>query len=197
MKKITCLPIILVFFSIFSILANTKSNLSSITSNDILQQILPDSLCTLLKGRPMIYYSCGHYGYSWSLIARIDCTYQIYSGRVGYSGDQYLDKTSESISFDTTRLITQNKDLLSWGCDTISGEAIQMKRVRRTSYVTLYENLSVFNSDGVNVFNSDGAIGFSGEDSIIFNTKFNKLRLIMWWLSSSKIRKHIPELTIY
>lgn len=197
MKKIIIIPILLIFSFLFSILANSMSNLSNTTSSNILQQILPDSLYTLLKDRPVIYYSYGHYGYSWSLIARIDSTYRIYSGRVGYTGDKYLDKISDSVPFDTTKFIIHINNLLSWGFDTISAEAINMKKVHRTSDFTLYTDLSGFNSDGVNVFNSDDAIAFSGGDSTIFNAKFNKLCLIMWWLSNSRIRKYIPDSTIY
>lgn len=197
MKKIINFPILLVIFPLFSILANPRLNLRGITSNDILQQISPDSLYPLLKNRPIIYYTYGHYGYSWSLVVRIDSTYRIYSGHVDYSGDQYLDKTSESIPFDTTTLIVNNKALFSWGFDTISTEAVNREKVFRKPFLTIYADLWVFNADGLNIFCSDNAIAFTGSDSIAFNKKFDKLCLIMWWLSNSKIRKHVPESIIY
>lgn len=197
MKKILFFLPLIIFFTIFSIWANPISNLPNTDSCSIIQQSLPDSLYSILKNKPIIFYSRGHYGYSWSLIAKIDSTYRVYSGRVSYSGDIELNETSESIPFDTTKLFIHNTALLSWGFDSIFIEAINMKKVNRTPHVTLYTNLSVFNSDGLNIFSSDDAIAFAGGDSLIFNKKFHKLGLIMWWLLDSRIREYIPDSIIY
>lgn len=192
MKKNIIFPIVSILFLLFSFLANPMSN----STNDILKEILPDSLHTLLKGRPMIYYSYGHYGYTWSIIAKTDSTYRIYSGDVDYMGNLHFHKISETDSFDTTKLIIHSNALLSWGFDSISSEAIKMKRVSGP-YYPIYYDLSIFNSDGVNVFDSPQNVTFSGEDSINFNKKFDKLCTIMWWVSNSEIRKYIPDSIIY
>lgn len=197
MKKILFLPTLLIGLIVFSVLGNPTPHLTNNESGRILKQTLPDSLYSALKKRPMIFYSNGHYGYSWSLIARIDSTYHVYSGRVGYTGDHNHNENSESITFDTTKLFINNNEILSWGFDSISTEAINMKKVYRTQYVTFWSDLSVFNSFGENTFNSDNAISFAGGDSLVFNKKFHKLCLIMWWLSDSKIREHIPDSVIY
>lgn len=145
----------------------------------------------------MIFYSTGHYGYSWSLIAMIDSSYHIYSGRVSYTGDPNHNDIPESTPFDTTKLLINNNTIISWGFDSIYSQAINMKKVYRKQYVTFGTDLSVFNSFGENTFNSDNAISFAGDDSLTFNEKFHKLCLIMWWLSDSKIREHIPDSVIY
>ncbi|MDE7153573.1 MAG: hypothetical protein K2O00_03900 [Muribaculaceae bacterium] len=197
MKKLLFLPTLIIVLSIFSVLGTPVQNLNSAESENILKRSLPDSLYTKLKNRPIIFYSSGHYGYSWSLIARIDSTYQIYCGRVSYTGDQNNNETSESIPFDTTKLIIHNNAILSWGFDSISVEATNMEKVYRSNYITLCTDLYVFNSNGVNIFNSGDAISFAGRDSIGFNEKFQKLCLIMMWLSDSRIRKYIPDSAIY
>lgn len=176
---------------------NPTPNLNNDESVDILRQSLPDSLYTLLKNKPVIFYCYGHYGYSWSMIVKFDSIYNIYSGRVGYLGGRYLNKKNESISIDTLRLISNNRSLISWGLDTISTEAICMRKVQREVFVTFSADLSVFNADGINTFRSDDAIAYSGPDSICFNKKYEKLCLIMRWLSDSKIRPYLPDSVIY
>lgn len=199
MKKILVLPTLIMVLCLFSVLGNPTPNLTNTESESggILKHVLPDSLYTILKNIPIIFYANGHYGYSWSLIAKIDSTYQVYSGRVDYFGEHYLNDISESIPFDTTKLFIHNNAIISWGFDSISDEAINMEKVNRSPNVTLWTDLSVFNSNGVNIFSSDNAISFAGGDSKGFNEKFHKLCLIMRWLSDSRIRKYIPDSAIY
>lgn len=196
MQKIFLSTLIIVSI-VFTIWANPTPNLTNTDSCAILKRTLPDSLYNILKKRPIIFYTRGHYGYDWSLIARMDSTCSIYSGRISYSGDLYIDKIPEGLPFDTTKLISHNNALLSWAFDSISVQAADMKKVNRTPFVTLWTDLSVFNSDGENIFNSDNAIAFAGVDSLVFNEKFNKLCLIMWWLADSRIREYIPDSAIY
>lgn len=191
MKKI--IPILIIVFSLVSIWVQPMTKSVNIDSNNILQRYLPDSVCALLKNKPLIFYARGHYGYSWSLIAKIDSVYRIYTGRVDYTGISCLNKASDSVAFDTTKFITHNNKILSWGFDTISAEATNMKKMCRTTYVTIYTDLAVYNSFGVNTFSSDDAIAFVGKDSLNFNKKFRRLCLLMWWLSNSKIREYFPD----
>lgn len=197
MKKFFFLSALIIVSIVFTVCANQIPNLTNTDSNAILKRTLPDSLYTILKKRPIIFYSRGHYGYGWSLIARMDSTCSIYSGRVSYSGDLYIDKIPDAIPFDTTKLISHNSALLSWAFDSISVQAINMTKVNSSHYVTLWTDLSVFNSDGEEIFNSDNAQQFLGPDSVEFNKKFHKLSLIMWWLSDSSIRKYIPDSAIF
>lgn len=164
---------------------------------DVLRQSLPDSVYSLLKGKSVIFYSYGHYGYSWSLIAKMDSGFQAFSGRVGYGGEHHFNKPSESNQFDTTHLFSKNQTLFSWGLDTIASKIKNMKKISRDPYVTFYTNLSIINSEGANIFNSDDAVAYSGPDSLSFNIKYNKLCLIMRWLSDSNIRQYIPDSVIY
>lgn len=197
MKKILFFFTLIIVLTVFSVWANQTPNLVNADSCGILKHTLPDSLYTILKNKPIIFYSRGHYGYFWSLIARVDSTYQVYSGQVSYSGERYLNEISESDPSDTTKLFIHNNAILSWGFDTIAYEAMNMSKVNRTPYVSLWTDLSIFKCDGVNIFSSDGATAFSGKDSIAFNNKFHKLCLIMWWLADSRIREYIPDSAIY
>lgn len=197
MKKIIFFPILILIAAISSVWANTRSNLTNTDSYDILQHTLPESIYCSLKNKQIIFYSFGHYGYSWSLIAKIDSTYHAYSGRIDYSGKVVLNHSSESMPFDTTKLFNHNEALLSWGFDTIATEAIKMKGLIRTPYIPLRADLVVFNSEGTIIFNSEDATAFAGKDSVNFNKKFQKLCLIMRWLSDARIREYIPPSAIY
>lgn len=158
---------------------------------------LPDSIYSFLKNRPMIFYSYGHYGYSWSLIAKMDSDYKAFSGRVDYLGRCHFNERSESNAFDSTLLFSQNRALLSWGFDSIQTEAGRMKKIKNETYVTFYKDISVIGSEGKTVFSSDDATAYSGPDSVSFNKKFQKLSLIMYWLSNAEIREYIPDSAIY
>lgn len=197
MKKIFL--IIAVFFCLTLSLPsrNPVSDFNECNRDEILRQSLTDSLYSLLKGKPVIFYSYGHYGYSWSLIAKMDSAYQAFSGRVGYGGERHFSKPTESNQFDTTHLFFKNRALFSWGLDTIASEIKSMTKISREPYVTFYTNLSIINSEGVNVFNSDDAVAYSGPDSLCFNKKYHKLCLIMRWLSDTNIRQYIPDSDIY
>ncbi|MDE5607849.1 MAG: hypothetical protein K2I64_02820 [Muribaculaceae bacterium] len=71
-----------------------------------------------------------------------------------------------------------------------------MKKVDRTPFVTIWTDLSVFDSNGENTFSSDNAISFAGSDSIAFNKKYHKLCLMMWWIADLKIREYILDSVI-
>ncbi len=163
----------------------------------ILRHPLPDSLYSLLRGKPVIFFTHGHYGYSWSLIAKMDSGYQAFSGRVTYGGERYTNKLTESTQIDSARFFSQNQDLLSWGFDTISSKINIMKEISRGPYMSIRRNLQVINSEGINVFTSDATAAYSGPDSLDFNKKFRKLCLIMWWLSDYRLREYIPDSAIY
>ena len=176
---------------------NVASNFNKCNEDEISRNVLPDSVYSLLKGKSVIFYSYGHHGYSWSLIAKMDSGYQAFSGRVGYGGENHFNKPTDSNQFNTTLLFSKNHALFSWGLDTIAHEIKSMKKISRETYVTFYTNLSIINSDGVNVFNSDDAVAYSGPDSLCFNKKYHKLCLIMYWLSNTNIRQYIPDSVIY
>ncbi len=197
MRKLLFVITTILGVALLSALERPISKLDNINSENILYKSLPDSLYSLLKDKSVIFYSYGHYGYSWSLIAMIDSSYRAFSGIVDYSGNRHLNETTGYSQFDTALLFSKNRVLLLWGFDTISTEINHMKKVRREPYVTFYTDLSVINSDGKNVFSSDDAIAYSGPDSISFNKKFHKLCLIMRWLSDAKFRQLMPDSAIY
>lgn len=159
--------------------------------------ILPDTILLLVENRPIIFYSYGHYGYSWALVTKIDNNIQAFSGRTFYSGDKLLTEPSKLNQFDSTDFFSANEALISWGFDSIDSEGLKMRSIKREHYVSVNENLSVINTDGVCVFDSDDAQAFSGPDSLEFNKKFHKLCLQMRWLSEPEIRPFIPKSAIF
>lgn len=197
MKKI--LFVIAVFWGMTWSLTsrNPASDFNKYNQNEMLHRSVPDSLYSLLTGKSVIFYSYGHYGYSWSLIAKMDSGYQAFSGRAGYGGEHHFKKPSESEHFDTTQFFSKNQALISWGLDSIASAAKRMIKNSRVPYVTFYTNLSIVNSEGIDVFNSDDAVSYSGPDSSCFNKKYHKLCLIMRWLSDANIRQYIPDSIIY
>lgn len=189
MKKILVLILVALCIDFSFVFGLSKSDSDNDNAENIVCRSLPDTVYSLLKNKPVIFYSYGHYGYSWSLIAKTDSVYRAFSGGVDYGGGIHVNDSSESDQFDTTLLFSKYRNLLSWGFDTLSSEVSNMKKVKRKQYVTFYTNLSVINSDGISMFSSDDAVAYSGPDSVEFNKKFHKLGLIMWWISSSKIRQ--------
>ena len=159
----------------------------------LLRNILPDSVYSFVKNKPIIFYSYGHYGYSWAVLARSDEDFRAFSGRVNYSGDKFLTEQMEANQFDSTAFFSVNNELLSWAFDSLSAEAYKMQAVMPKRYVTLYSDLSVIDACGVGTFNSNNAETFSGPDSLEFNRKYQKLILLMRWLSSPDIRQFIPD----
>lgn len=156
---------------------------------------LPDSVYSQVKGNPMILYSSGHYGYLWSIIIRTDTNFRAFNGKVSYGGDNSAN--IEASKFDSTLFFSKNRDLLLWAFDTISTETKKMKIVNREQYFPIFTDISVINSKGVDIFSSYGATAFPGSDSMQFNQKFQKLLLIMSWLSNPKIRQYIPDDAIF
>lgn len=197
MKTILIIIAVFLCMTLSSVLGESTSGFNNENSDDFLRQSLPDSVYSLVRGNPVIFYSYGHYGYSWSIIAKMDSGYQAFSGRVGYGGDYHFNEPAENNQIDTTLLFSKNQNLFSWGLDTISSSINIMRKISSEHHVTYYTYLYVVNSAGLNIFSSDNAVAYSGPDSLSFNKKFHKLCLIMRWLSDSNIRKYIPDSVIY
>lgn len=197
MRKILLIIILYVCIDISFAYNRPLSKSDYNIERDVLSEILPDSVYSLLKNRPIILYAYGHYGYSWSLITRIDNHLQAFSGNLSYGGNRYLTEPTEFNQFDSVSFFSANASLLSWGFDTIPVMGAKMTPIKRANYITLYKALYVINSKGDLVFNSNDAVAFSGPDSIGFNERFNRLCLIMRWLSEPNIRQYIPDSLIY
>ena len=173
------------------------ANSEDYSANSLIYNILPDTIVPLVENRPMLLYCYGHYGYSWSLVTKIEKEFRVFSGRVNYIGEQILRENTISNKNDSIKFFSANEDLLSWGFDSIAIESSKMKPDKGKHFVTVYESLYVIDSMGKCVFDSDNAQQFLGPDSVEFNKKFHKLSLIMWWLSDSSIRKYIPDSAIF
>ena len=159
-----------------------------------LRSVLPDTIYQSVENRPCILYTYGHYGYSWSIVARIDNRYQAFSGRVGYCGDKYLSSSKPVNEFDTTSFFIANVPIFEWAFDSIAYLAKDMKAIPPKTFMTVYEDLSVINSNGEFTFSSLNTQTYSGSDSIKFNSSFHRLSLLMRWLADPEIRKYFPDI---
>lgn len=155
---------------------------------------LPDIICKSIENNPFILFTYGHYGYSWSIVARIDNRYQAFSGRVEYCGDKYLSSSKPVNEFDTTSFFIANGPIFEWAFDSIAYLAKDMKAIPPKTFVTVYEDLSVFNSNGELTFSSLDTQTYAGPDSINFNGSFHRLSLLMRWLADPEIRKYLPDI---
>lgn len=195
MKKLTfCILIFLCYCLCVGSENSTPSFNKPLTKEDLCR-FLPDSVCSLLDKSPIIFYSYGHYGYSWSLLVKKNNNVRAYSGKVSPLGKSSLTEQNVNNIFDSTALFRSNQELIDWGLDSISLVASKMKAVMSKYGTTVYSDLDVYNSDGICTFTSDNAVLFSGPDSLIFNKKLQKLKLLMRWLSDPKIRQYIPAST--
>ncbi len=197
MRKLLFISALLACFFVYAASMNSESYSDDYTPMASLRRTLPDSIYSQLENRPLLFYSCGHYGYAWSIITQTDSSFRAFSGRVYYNGDNQLTEPTDSTRFDSVAMFSANEALLKWGFDTLPSAGLKMKSLPRVPYVTIYQNLWVMDSCGGRVFASDNAATFSGADSVEFNSRFRKLSLIMHWLSQPIIRPYIPDSVIY
>ncbi len=155
------------------------------------QHFLPDSIKEEIADKKFVIFSYGHHGVVWSLIYQNCDSYQILSGTTR----QIKPNRNEKI--DTGVIIKRNKALLEWALDTLPILSEKMEPQYRDAYSPFYSCLDIYKPDKGVVFESNAAIGFSGPDSIDFNKKFDKMCYLMRWLSSSDIRKYLPDTPIY
>lgn len=197
MKKILLFIGLILFLNSFS--AQNEQDLNNDRykcAESLLKTIMPDTIYSLIENKPILFYTYGHYGYSWSLVTKVDSNnIHAFSGRVSYSGNNHIIQSTESNRLDSIALFSANADIINWGFDTLPTEGLQMEAVKKNDI--FWTDLDVINCDGMIIFNSNGATVFTGPDSIIFNKKFQKLCLIMKWLSEPKIRKYIPDSVIF
>lgn len=155
---------------------------------------LPDIICKSIENKPFILFTYGHYGYSWSIVARIDNRYRAFNGRVGYYGDKFLSSSPPVNEFDSTSFFIANGTIFEWAFDSIAYLAKDMKEIPYEAFVTVHENLSVFNNNGELIFNSLDTQSYSGPDSVKFNSSYHRLSLLMRWLADPEIRKYFPDI---
>ncbi len=176
----------------------TVSNTDNSEYINLIYEDMPDSVSKMLEGRPLLYFSIGHYGYRWSILTKEGKNFRTLSGRVSYIGEKYITEPVESIRFDTAELFDANRALILWGLDTLPMEVRRMRSIERgrENYITIYDKFLVFDSRGRRLFDSNGALAFSGPDSLEFNSKYHRLCFMMQWLSTPELRKYVPESAI-
>lgn len=150
-----------------------------------------DSIKMEMSGKDFMYYSIGHHGVVWSLIYREAGSYRM---RIGAAQESNVVLNAE---FDTAAFFKTNAKLLAWGLDTLPVIAKGMTPQYRKEYWPIYESLYSLNMKTGDEFVSDNAIGFSGPDSLVFNEKFTKLNLLMYWLAAPEVRQVIPKSIIF
>ena len=191
----TLFTVICIFICCFIISAYRDQSPDSYNDSTLspLYGFVPDTILSLVEDKPALFYSCGHYGYSWALITKQNKDIRALSGRVNYSGKKSLTDQFDFNQIDSIKLFSSNEALISWGFDSIAKKVLKMRPIKREHYVTIYENLLLMNSEGVVVFDSNDAQVFSGPDSLEFNHNFHKLCLLMRWLAEPEIRQYISN----
>lgn len=197
MKKILLIIILAISLNFTWARNKQESKIDCFRAKDLLDRIMPDSICHKLKNNQIIFYSRGHYGYSWALIAKSDNRLRGFIGKVRYSGEATMEEIAESNQLNLDTLFEANRDILDWGFDTISSESANLTANKSSIYCSVTDDILVFNTDGECIFKSNGAASFSGPDSLEFNKKYHNLGLIMMWLSQPEIKQYIPNHAIF
>lgn len=153
---------------------------------------VPECVFKIAEGNPTIWYISGYRSYQWPLLTKTKDGIKGFCGKSGYTSDLSLCKLHLSPT-DSIAFFESNKALINWGFDSLTIESVNMKPHYNAQPSPRYENLGVIFSPPGLTFNSEFVVQFSGPDSIYFNNQLNRLMLIMLWLSSPEIRKHIPE----
>lgn len=137
-----------------------------------------DSITDIIEDREFLYYTKGHYGHIWSLVALDKGHYIIVSGNTR-NNDCHIDT------------ISINEPLLEWGLDTMALH--KMRPVESSSYWPFHERLVLYSSKKEIIFDCSDTNTYSGTDSVIFNKKLNKLKYLMYWLAAPiEIQKKLP-----
>ncbi len=194
MKKLLVLAVGVASMALSIASSKPISNSDNGEADWLFSQILPDSLLYLVKDRPLLLYSFGHYGYSWGIVTKTDSGFHTFCGRVDYVGNRFIRTSEENGQFDTIPFFSAHKDIFLWGMDTMPAEAKRMNVIKNETGVTFYSDLSVIDSKGEIVFKINDNVTFSGPDSVVFNNKFYRLCVIMRWLSDPCLRSYVPNL---
>lgn len=167
-------------------------------TNSQLTYVLPDSIALLLQNQPSLFYSYGHYGYSWSIITVVNHDFRTYSGRVSYIGEKAITSTRTEDKFDSTLFFNNNKRLLLWALDTMPFTAQKMTPIYGSHTNSMYTELTIYRPKSKDSFHVDNnVICFAGPDSVVFNHNYHRLCLILRWLSAPNMRKYILDSLIY
>lgn len=162
-----------------------------------LSDFLPDTLAYRYQNHPYILFHIGHYGYSWSLIVKINDKFHIHNGKVSYTGDKLIDETNNTHSFDSAKFISSNRYIINWAIDSLHWQSVGMTPQYPAEYLPISSSLEIHTKNNASIFNSDNAIGYRGPDSIGFNNRFHHICLLMRWLAIPELRQYIPESNIY
>lgn len=134
-----------------------------------------------------IFCCTGHHGVIWSLITFDSAEIRFYNGTTRH----YID-TSYTVPLDTLLFIKDNVKTITWGYDSLAIAAKSMRPLERTEYSPFYNELYVI-KDGKMFFRLNNAISYAGQDSIGFNRKLNRLKLLMLGLAAPSLRPYLPS----
>ena len=191
MKKI-----LLLILSVFYINLMASDNADSGYYNSglhLLKSTLPDSVLSIIDGKPIILYMSGHYAHIWAIILEEENKYEILGGRIDPFGINKRYESVESGIIDTTAFLYANREFLTWGFDSAIIQSKRMKPLDDKIYNALSGNLSIIKNDSIETFTTKNKIVFTGPDSVNFNSKLNKLSHIMYWLAEPHIRKYTAD----
>lgn len=161
-----------------------------------LYRILPDSIYSIIEGKPIIYYSNNgnkyeESGNNWSLITSIDNKWHVYN----YNSSSFPRRIKRLLfdPADSAAFFSANRALFEWGLDTLAINLQKMKPIKPMVETSTRDTITVIKYWDKGAHSTHGATAFSGPDSAEFNAKLHKLILTMCWLSDDDIRKQLPD----
>lgn len=184
--------IIICFFTLLSHsfqLRSDDSQVMSTNSSEIKHGInstkIPNCILDRLKNKRYLYYSIGHHGYNWAVVFPDSVGLSFFRG----STQSIIEENYEEM--DTSRFFLINQDIFKWAFDSLYREARDLSPIDDNKYSPVYTHLKSYDKDHNELFSLDNAGYFSGNNSVYFNKRIAKLKMLMLWLSSPEMRKYI------
>jgi hypothetical protein len=140
-----------------------------------------------IKGNDYLFYSTGHHGIIWSLIASDSSGIHLYNGTTRARIEQETSELTDSLSF-----IKNNIKTISWGFDSLANASQSFSAVKDKVYNPIYNQIYVI-KNGNTVFSYlDTKDRYVGPDSTNFNSKLGRLSYLLFWLASPSTRPYLP-----
>lgn len=171
---------ITVVFAVTSMTPSRDSDAEYTDYKDVIgRNIINDTVLNIIDGKKFLYYTTGHHYHNWSMVIPRDDYYVILSGNTW----------EKNLCVDTVF----SSSVLKWGLDSLELYCNKMTPIKRTKYVSGYNQLALISFDNKVVCNYCNIIGFSGPDSVVFNKKYHRLGYLMFYAAApSNFKEKLP-----
>ena len=187
MRKLPIIIAFMLFLSAFFCSTLSANDDYAVGQEQLWIQSILEKHDESISSNNYIFYCTGHHGVIWSLITFDSAEIRFYNGTTRH----YID-TSYTVPLDTLLFIKDNVKTITWGYDSLAIAAKSMRPLERTEYSPFYNELYVI-KDGKMLFRLNNAISYAGQDSIGFNRKLNRLKLLMLGLAAPSLRPYLPS----